>query len=286
MDQRSGDGRFSGRFQIIALNSGLHSFPKFWDVRCEDCVRSEQDHPEFLLQKKSVWRNRKLRKKIGSFAENRSLTWSTTTSGLLALMIQFLIQFDTRWNENSVIYDQDPSWWRHGKLVQIDNTWVWSTPNRIGNVRHGSSSEGIGARLSKIENDGEEKHTSGTQTARLWRQKWEDWNRGGVSKSQGSKRCWERTTRVLSLRHKEVEVRRGKTTSEARVDLGSSFDSRAKTVWKVFAPNHLVTIAILPNVSSFSQNRFVNSAISARLHTGRLKVNPAKSRRRMVTKVQ
>ena len=27
MDQRSGDGRFSGRFKIIALNSGYNSFP-------------------------------------------------------------------------------------------------------------------------------------------------------------------------------------------------------------------------------------------------------------------
>ena len=47
-----------------------------------------------------------------------------------------------------------------------------------------------------------------------------------------------------------------------------------------------MTIGILPNVNYVSLNRVVNSAISARLHTGRLKVNPAKSRRRMVTKVQ
>ena len=47
-----------------------------------------------------------------------------------------------------------------------------------------------------------------------------------------------------------------------------------------------MTIGILPNVNSISLNRVVNSAISARLHTGRLRYNPAKSRRRMVTKVQ
>ena len=33
----------------------------------------------------------------------------------------------------------------------------------------------------------------------------------------------------LSHQHQEVEVRRGKRTSEARVRLGSSIDSRAKT---------------------------------------------------------
>ena len=37
-----------------------------------------------------------------------------------------------------------------------------------------------------------------------------------------------------------------------------------------------MTICILPNVSSVGLNRVVNSATSARLHTGRLKVNLAK----------
>ena len=75
----------------------------------------------------------------------------------------------------------------------------------------------------------------------------------------------------LNHQHKEVEVLRGKRTSEAGVHQGSSLDSRAKTTCQVFAPIHLVTIGILPNVNSISLNRVVRSAISARLHTGRLK---------------
>ena len=51
MDQRSGDGRFGGRSEVIALKS-TYSFPEFGDAGREDCVRSEQDHPEFLLQEK------------------------------------------------------------------------------------------------------------------------------------------------------------------------------------------------------------------------------------------
>ena len=43
----------------------------------------------------------------------------------------------------------------------------------------------------------------------------------------------------LNHQHKEVEVRRGKRISEDGVNLGSSLDSRAKTTWKAFAPNHL-----------------------------------------------
>ena len=42
----------------------------------------------------------------------------------------------------------------------------------------------------------------------------------------------------------------------------------------------------LPNVNSVNLNRDVNSVISAHLHTGRLKVNPAKNRKGMVTKVR
>ena len=41
----------------------------------------------------------------------------------------------------------------------------------------------------------------------------------------------------LCHQHEEVEVRRGKRTSEAGVHLESSIDSCAKTSWKVFALN-------------------------------------------------
>ena len=39
-------------FKSSRFNSRLYSFPEFWDAGCEDCVCSEQDHPEFLLQEK------------------------------------------------------------------------------------------------------------------------------------------------------------------------------------------------------------------------------------------
>ena len=39
-------------------------------------------------------------------------------------------------------------------------------------------------------------------------------------------------------------------------------------------------IGILPNVNSINLNRVVNSVISARLHTGRLKANPAENRKK------
>ena len=87
------------------------------------------------------------------------------------------------------------------------------------------------------------------------------------------------------LNHKieEVEVRRGKRTSGAGVRLGSSLGSRAKTAEMVLAPNHLETVGILPNVNSLmfeSGCKFCDKCTFA----GRLKDNPAKSRRRTVKK--
>ena len=49
MDQRSGDGRFIGRIWIFAINYGLE-FPEFRNVRGEDRLCFEQDHPELPLE--------------------------------------------------------------------------------------------------------------------------------------------------------------------------------------------------------------------------------------------
>ena len=65
------------------------------------------------------------------------------------------------------------------------------------------------------------------------------------------------------------------------------FRPRSKYFLKgTFAPNHLVSIDIVPNVSSIQRNRDVSSALSAHFRTGRLKNNQTKSRRRMKAKVQ
>ena len=58
------------------------------------------------------------------------------------------IRFET--GRNSIIDDTNPIWWHHGMSVQIENTWVWSTQNRIRIAWHGNSSEDIGDRGSKM----------------------------------------------------------------------------------------------------------------------------------------
>ena len=173
--------------------------------------------------------------------------------------------------------------------MQVKNTWVWSTQNRIGIVLHGNSSEDTEAWLSEVQNDGEKKYRSETSITKFLRQKWENWNRCTGYESQGIKWYWKGVreennavsgTTVMSVQNqhqkplhplshqdKETEVRREKEPSEVGVRLGSPIDSRAKTSWKVFAPNHLVIIGILPNVNSINLNRDASSVINARLHT-------------------
>ena len=64
-----------------------------------------------------------------------------------------------------------------GTSLQIQNTWVGTTQNRIGIVRHGDSSEDIGSQLSNVENHGEEECRSETSITKFWRQTWKNRNR-------------------------------------------------------------------------------------------------------------
>ena len=108
--------------EIIALNTKTYSFPEFGDVRCEHCVRSEQDHPEFLLQEKG---------QSGAQKQYRSLRgtqiahvmydyfWVTGAHGtvldhadLVSIHLRSVDdvqEFDTRWDENTIVNEQDPT---------------------------------------------------------------------------------------------------------------------------------------------------------------------------------
>ena len=92
MDQRSGDGRFGGRFLNHRAQFNVILFSRIlccWMQELRPLWTRSSRIP--TARKRSVWRNRKLRKRIGSFAEGRSLTWSASAFGLLALMIPLLI---------------------------------------------------------------------------------------------------------------------------------------------------------------------------------------------------
>ena len=51
VDQRSGDGWISGWFEIFVFYQ-RNSNTRFWSTRCEDCLSTEPNHPEYPLQEK------------------------------------------------------------------------------------------------------------------------------------------------------------------------------------------------------------------------------------------
>ena len=166
-------------------------------------------------RKMSVWRNRKLKKKTASSEENRSLTWSRSTSGSLEPMILSRImptyvqlffemtifqEFGPKWDEFLMIYDANPIWWNLGKLVQFENTTVWETQDRIGIVQHGDSSEESQTWLSQIEDNGKNKYRAEFANEEFWGQKRKLWDkRRGQSRIRGTKQreqrslgdCWQ-----------------------------------------------------------------------------------------------
>ena len=159
-------------------------------------------------RKRSVWRNRKPRKKIGFLRGKTdrlhdlrllSSDWRSWYRSWLRWSIHNYssqwwcsgIQHEMEWN--SIIDDQDPTWWRSGKFVQLENMWALSTQHRIKNCMTWKSNRKISMPdCQKLKKDGEEKHRSETQIAKLWRQKWENWNRELWLRIAGVKRGGER----------------------------------------------------------------------------------------------
>ena len=103
--------------------------------------------------------------------EDRSLTWSTSTSGsleptipsrimptYLLLLIEMMIFRNSIRNETEFYYQWRKSHLMIGRIVQTKNTRVWETQDRIGIVRPGDSSEESWTWSSQIEDNGEKKY--------------------------------------------------------------------------------------------------------------------------------
>ena len=91
-------------------------------------------------------------------------------------LVSVFQEFETRWDEVLFTINVKDALRQYlGKSIQIENTWVCATPNRIGIVRHGDSSEDIDAQVSKVEDNGQEEYKSETSIKKFWRQAWENW---------------------------------------------------------------------------------------------------------------
>ena len=178
--------------------------------------------------------------------------------------------FDTRWDEillSMIQFPSDDILENLHKLRKIRESKL-NTVLELYNME--ISLEESRTWLSQIEDDGEKKHRSQTEITKFWCQTHENWDRSSGQESYGNE--WhgkrkkefairrkqkgsvrEETNAVsgmtvmnaqnrhqkplhpLSHQHQEVEVRREKGASEARVRLGRLIDSSAKTSWKVLA---------------------------------------------------
>ena len=154
VDQRNGDGWISGWSQIFAFYR-RNSWAKLWVTRRENCFSTEQNHPEYPLQEKGQSEGTKSPKR-GPFP-----SWKTDRLPDLRVLPGHWSQWSCRelcrpiyscsskwWysgirfkmGRNSIVDDANPIWWHLGKLVQIKNTRVWETQDRIGIVQYGDSS--------------------------------------------------------------------------------------------------------------------------------------------------
>ena len=140
---------------------------------------------------RSVWKNKKPKNMTASFAKDRSLTWSTSTSGSLEPMVlsrtmptYSLSVYEWTIFRNSIrdgmeFYGErkNPIWWHLGRIVQIWTTRVWETQDRIGIVQYGDSSEESRTWLSQIKDDGEKKYRAGFTKQKFWSQKRKLWKK-------------------------------------------------------------------------------------------------------------
>ena len=131
--------------------------PDFWVARPENCFSTEQNHPEYPLQEKgqsggneSSQRRPIPSRKTDCLLDLRILPghrcqW--VLSRIMPMCLQSLFEMTIfsgiryKMGRNSIVLDENPIWWHLGKFVQIKNTRVCETQDRLGIVQFGDSSE-------------------------------------------------------------------------------------------------------------------------------------------------
>ena len=190
MDQRSADGWISGWSQIFAFYQ-RNSWTRLWVARRENCFSTEQNHPEHPLQEKG--------QSEGNESSRRRPFPSRKTDRLLDLRIlpghwsqwfcrelcRPIYNRSSKWwyagirfemGRNSIVDDTNPTWWHLGRIVQIKNTSVWETHDRMGIVQYGDSSEEGWTWLSQIWRTMVKRSIEqNLRMKKFWSQKWKFW---------------------------------------------------------------------------------------------------------------
>ena len=158
MDQRSGDGWFSGWSEIFAFYK-RNSRSRLLSCSTREMLQHWTRSSRIPASRKgSVWRKWKLTKrafpsrKTDRLLDLRVLPghWSQRFCRELCRPIYTC---SSKWwysgvrykmRRNSIVDDTNPIWWHLGKRVQIKKTRVWETQGRIGIVQYRDSQKKAG----------------------------------------------------------------------------------------------------------------------------------------------
>ena len=99
---------------------------------------------------------------------------------------------------SKILVSINSTWWFLGRIVQIKNTRVRETQDRIGIVQYGDSSEESWTWLSQIEDNGEKKYRAESTNQEFWSQKRKLWKERRGQES-GDKTAWTKNSRRLLL---------------------------------------------------------------------------------------
>ena len=165
VDQRSGDGWISAWSDIFAFYKGIFR-SRLWGPRRENCFSTEQNHPEYPLQEKGQSGGTK-GPKTGPFPSRKTdrspdlrLLPGHWSQWVCREFCRPIYNCSSKWwysgirfemGRNSIINDENPIWWHLGRIVQIQNTRVRETQDRIGIVWPGGSPEESWTWLSQID---------------------------------------------------------------------------------------------------------------------------------------
>ena len=138
--------RVRNKHKFKIRDASLDSQPKILSSSVEETLQrimeqTNNDSKSSVIltsKEESVWRKSKLKKKTASSEEDRSLTWSTSSSGslvptilsrlmptyLLLLFEMMIFRNSIRMGRNFIINDENPIWWYLGRTVQTKNTRV------------------------------------------------------------------------------------------------------------------------------------------------------------------
>ena len=135
MDQRSGVGRFSGWIKILVIYTWFFN-AEFWSTWCEDCFGTEQNHPEYPLQKKRQSGRTKgpeavpfPSRQTDCLLDLRSLLghrspwfcWELCRPVYSCSSKWWYSRIRFEMGRNSTTSGANPAWWHLGSIVQIKN---------------------------------------------------------------------------------------------------------------------------------------------------------------------